>query len=1457
MYAMTCTRPDVSFALSMVSRYQGNPGKAHWIAVKNILKYLQRTKNMVLVIGGSDDLKMRTRSGQGSYAENPDPNARPPMPPRPPQAVDDGNARGEANPPPLTLEAIQKLFHDSQGDSSSKSQPQFKTKGVCTFKDFMSCRPKEFNGEMDPRITIRWLTEMEQVLRICHCEDDMKVGFASQMLKAEALTWWNTLRRIKGSEFVDALSWDEFVQRLKSKKKQTVDEYTKKFSEMLPFLEDTLPTEAGRINRYVNGLSGDYSLEVGKATTLDEAIESAAKVESMLEKKAKERQVFAEKRKSSGISGANKKSRFSSGFSKQSEVKECKKCGKRHGGECKKGTSGCYKCGLPGHQAKDCKVKDISEVECYNCHEKGHYSTNCPKKKNETLVSTASNKKTEPAKTKGRAFQMTLEEAKEDQDVVAGTLIVNSQPAYVLFDSGAHFSFVSHEFRKRLNIPMKPLDDTCVIEVANGELVTVRHVYEKCPIEINGRILKADLLPIGIKGFNIVIGMDWLGTHNAKILCGKRMVSIKFPDSSKVYIYRERRKNMQSLITAIKARKCIQKGCESFIAYMMNGKKEKQKMEDIKVVNEFPEVFPDDLPPIRQVEFRIDLVPGASPIARAPYRIAPTEMRELMSQLQELLDKGFIRPSFSPWGAPVLFVKKKDGTMRMCIDYHELNKVTINNRYPLPQIDDLFDQLQGASYFSKIDLRSGYHQVRVKDDDVCKTAFRTRYGHYEFLVMPFGLTNAPAVFMDLMNRVCKPFLDRFVIVFIDDILVYSKSEAEHELHLREVLHTLKNEQLYAKLSKCDFWLREVQFVGHVVSAEGIKVDPAKIEAVMKWEPPKTPTEVRSFLGLAGYYRRFIQYFSKIAVPLTQLTRKEVKFLWGEKQQEAFEILKKKLCEAPVLSLPEGTEEFVVYSDASNRGLGCTRWIELVNDYDCEIIYHERKANVVADALSRKVREKVVKGRSMRIEVVSTLIQKIKEAQDGALTEENIKKEKLGKKVVFEVNTQGLRTFKGRIWVPKYGATRKIVLDDSHKSKYSIHPIHPGSTKTYQDLKQHYWWPGMKKRIAKYISHCEACAQVKAEHQVPYGTAQSLQIPAGKWEELTMDFVMGLPRTRRGHDSIWVIVDRLTKSALFLAMKETDSLGELAQLYIDEVIRRYGAPLSIVSDRDPRFKSNFWDSLQENMGTRIKMSTAYHPQTDGQSERTIQTLEDMLRSCAIDFGGSWDQHLPLVEFSYNNSYHSSIKMPPFEALYGRKCRTPVCWLEAGEAKLTGPQIVRMTNEKIGVIQTNMKAAQDRQRNYSNLKKRPYDLKEGDLVMIKVSPWKGVIRFGKKGKLSPIYIGPFKILKRIGLQAFKLELPQELRGIHDTFHVCYLKKYFGKKELTIPLEEVRVETPNRLVEEPEAMLEVKTKKLRNREIDLVLVKWKHSLGTDLTWETLESMKRRYPNFTDYEAIPRTES
>ncbi|KAJ0808416.1 putative nucleotidyltransferase, Ribonuclease H [Helianthus annuus] len=387
------------------------------------------------------------------------------------------------------------------------------------------------------------------------------------------------------------------------------------------------------------------------------------------------------------------------------------------------------------------------------------------------------------------------------------------------------------------------------------------------------------LPPLKLAGFDIVLGMDWLSHNQAQIVCNKKQVVVKTPSSESLTIQGDTRYVLPEQVSMLKASICLKKGCVIYMAQVTIDE-QKPKVEDIPVISEYPEVFPEELPGLpsdRQVEFRIDIIPGAAPVARAPYRLTPTEMKELRTQLDDLLAKGFIRPSSSPWGVPILFVKKKDGSMRLCIDYHELNKVTIKNRYPLRRIDDLFDQLQGASYFSKIDLRSGYHQLKVKDEDVHKTAFRTRYGHYEFLVMPFGVTNAPAAFMDLMNRVCKPYLDKFVIVFIDDILIYSKSQADHEKHLHCILELLHQEKLYAKFSKCEFWLREVQFFGYVVSERGIQVDPAKIEAIMNWQEPKMPTEIRIFLGLARYYRRFIENFSKIAAPLTLLTCKNSKF----------------------------------------------------------------------------------------------------------------------------------------------------------------------------------------------------------------------------------------------------------------------------------------------------------------------------------------------------------------------------------------------------------------------------------------------------------------------------------------------------------------------------------------------------------------------------------------------------
>ncbi|GJR21139.1 putative reverse transcriptase domain-containing protein [Tanacetum coccineum] len=895
----------------------------------------------------------------------------------------------------------------------------------------------------------------------------------------------------------------------------------------------------------------------------------------------------------------------------------------------------------------------------------------------ETSVQMGRNQHNEGARA--RAYVMGTENPQQNPKVVTGTFLVNDHYASILFDSGAEKSFVSTEFTHFIDIAPATLDTSYEVELADGKVVSANTILRGCTLALFNHVFKIDLLPTRLGSFDVIVGMDWLSYHRAVIA-------------------------------------------------------DEKKPKDIRIVRDFPEVFPDDLsglPPVREIEFRIDLIPGALPVVKSPYRLSPLEMLELSNQLKELQEKGFIRQSHSPWGTPVLFVKKKDDALRMYIDYRELNKLTIKNRYPLPRIDDLFDQLQGACCFSKIDLRSGYHQLRVREEDITKTAFRTRYGNFEFTVMPFGLTNAPAIFMDLMNHVCKPYLDKFVIMFIDDILIYSKSEEEHEIHLQTILDLLKKEKLYAKFSKCEFWLQEVQFLGHVVNRDGILMDPSKVESVKNWKTPESPTEIRSFLGLAGYYRRFIENFSKIANPLTLLTQKNKAYVCGDKQEEAFRILKEKLCNAPVLALPDGPNDFVVYCDASNQGFSVIhtdhkslqyifdqkelnmrqrRWIELLSDYECEIKYHPGKANVVADALSRKERIKPSRVRAMSITIHSGLKTKILEAQGKASKDLKPPAEWLrGLETHFERRDDGGIYFFDRIWIPSVGGVRKLIMDESHTSRYSN-------------------------------------IQIKAEHQKPLGLLQQPEIPEWKWKKITMDLVTKLPKSSNGYDAIWVIVDRLTKSAHFLPIHKDYKMEKLARIYINEIVKA--------------------------LGTRLDMSTAYHPQTDGQSERTIQTLEDMLRACVMDFRGSWDTHLPLVEFSYNNRYHKSIKCAPFEALYGWKCRSPVIWAEVRESQLIRSEIVQETTEKIIQIKERLKTARSRQKSYAD----------------------------KRRKLAPRYVGPFEIVECVGPVAYRLKLPQELRCIHDTFHVSNLKKCLAESDIQVPLEEIEIDENLRFVEEP---------------------------------------------------------
>ncbi|GJV17351.1 putative reverse transcriptase domain-containing protein [Tanacetum coccineum] len=790
------------------------------------------------------------------------------------------------------------------------------------------------------------------------------------------------------------------------------------------------------------------------------------------------------------------------------------------------------------------------------------------------------------------------------------------------------------------NSPSITIDTFYDIKMADGNLVSTNTVIKGCTLTLLDQPFEIDLMPIKLGSFDVVIGMDWLSKYHAKILYDEKVVHI--PINGKTLIIR-----------------------------VMEKKSDEKRLEDIPVVKYFSNVFPEDLPglpPIRQVEFQIDLILGVAPVARTPYRLAPSEMHELSNQLQEL------------------------------------------------------------------------------------------------------------------------------------------------------------------------------------TYRGLHVDPAKIEAIKNWTSLTTPTG-------------------------------------GEDQESAFQLLKQKLCEAPILALLEGNDDFVVYCDASLQGLGavlmqrekviayasrqlkpheenytthdlelgavvfaykiwrhylygtkCTvftdhkslqhilrqkelnmrqrRWLELLADYDCEICYHPGKANVVADALSRKKQIKPLRVRALILTVHPKLPSQILEAQNEALKEENVKTKNLrGMDKSFEIRPDGTRCIKNRSWLPLFGGLRDLIMHESHKLKYSIHP---GSDKMYHDLKKLYWWPNMKAIIAEYVGKCLTCSRVKAECQKPSGLLVQPEIPMWKWERITMDFVTKLPKTTIGHDTIWVIVDRLTKSAHFIPTRATDSMETLTRLYIKEIVSRHGVPISIILDHDNHFTSRFWQSLQNALRTQLDMSTAYHPKTDGQSERTIQTLEDMLRACVIDFGKGWDKHLPLIEFSYNNSYHASIKATPFEALYGRKCRSPVCWAEVGDVQLTGPEIIHETTKKIVQIRQRLQATRDRQRSYANVRRKPLEFQFGDRVMLKIGP-----------------------------VAYKLELPEELSNVHNTFHVSNLKKCLSNESLIIPMKELQLNNKLNFVEEPMEIMDREIKQLKRSRIPIVKVRWNSRRGPEFTWECEDEIRAKYPH------------
>ncbi|GKA30092.1 putative reverse transcriptase domain-containing protein [Tanacetum coccineum] len=681
----------------------------------------------------------------------------------------------------------------------------------CSYKEFLACNPKEYDGKGGVVVLTRWIKKMESVHDMSGFSIDQKVKYTAGSFMGKDLTWWNSQIRTLSREVVVSMSWNDFkfmiiqefcpsheMQKLESELwnhamvRAGQAAYTDRFHELARLVPHLVTPNSRMIKRYVYGLAPQIHgmMAAMEPKTIQKVVQISGAVTNEVVRNGSIKIVEIRRNvgePSKDKNGRDDKNRARIGNAFATTVNPV---GRENTGTWPKNVN-------------PINARNQTIRACYECGSTDHVRPACPRwnraqgpGENHPNQVAANNegqgRRIQGNQARGRAFMLGSEEACQDSNIVTGL-----EPS----DLGFRYE----------------------IKIASGQLVEMDK-------------------------FDVIIGMDWLSNYKAKIICHEKVVRIPLPDGRVLRVLGERSEEKARFLMVVK------------------------KQEEIIVVRDFPKVFPDDLSglsPTRENEFRIELIPGATPVAKSPYHLAPSKLEELSGQLKELQDKGFIRPSSSPWGAPILFVKKNDGSFRMCIDYIELNKLTVKNRYSLPRIDDLFDQLQGSQFFSKIDLRSRYHQLRVHEDDILKTAFRTRYGHFEFTVMPFGLTNAPAMFMDLMNRVCRLYLDKFVIVFIDNIVIYSKTQEEH--------------------------IREVRFLGHVTNGNRIHVDPSKIEAVKNWKAFRTLTEVRLFLGLAGYYRRFIEKFSKIAKSLTILTQK---------------------------TLPDGPEDFVVYCDTSGIGLGC-------------------------------------------------------------------------------------------------------------------------------------------------------------------------------------------------------------------------------------------------------------------------------------------------------------------------------------------------------------------------------------------------------------------------------------------------------------------------------------------------------------------------------------------------------
>ncbi|KAH7623119.1 putative Transposon Tf2-6 polyprotein [Nannochloris sp. 'desiccata'] len=871
------------------------------------------------------------------------------------------------------------------------------------------------------------------------------------------------------------------------------------------------------------------------------------------------------------------------------------------------------------------------------------------------------------------------------------------------------------------------------------------------------------------------------------------------------------------------------------------------------LVDEFVDVFDPDLPlPVdREIEHEIELEPGASPVAQQMYRLSFEELAELKTQILDYLNRGFIRPSKSPYGAPILFVRKKSGALRMCVDYRGLNRITKKNRCPLPRIDDLLDKLAGAKYFTSLDLKSAYHQIKIKEEDIEKTAFRTPFGHFEFVVLPFGLCNAPATFQTLMNNVFRDELHQFVLCYLDDIMIFSKSLQAHIQHVRHVFEKLRKNKLFVNKEKCLFFQTKIAWLGYIISENGIKVDQSKISTILEWPVPKNTIDILSFLGFTGYYRKFIEKYSHIAAPMTELLKKDISFIWTPTQQQAFETLKSKLTTAPILILPSPDFPFEMYTDASDFAFGgvlmqdqgqglkpvafsskklseaerkydiyekealsqihhlklwrCyiqsahrstaytdnnvlkylqtqprlsprqARWMEVLSQFNVYVEYITGKANVVADALSR------------RPDFAMTVVFACQDSDWLLQLKESYKESPEAKKIIQLIQEKQSRDYvfdhgyivrrtpeNTQLYVPE-GPLRKELVEEHHDSLLAGHF---GVAKTAALLLRCYYWPQLQRDVRRGVQSCERCGASKSSNQKKAGLLQPLPTPTRRFEVITMDFVTSLPDVDN-FNAIMIMVDKLTKRVFLAPTTDKVTAEEAATLFYRHVVRNQGVPSTIISDRGTQFTSIFWKSMIAQLGIKHKLSTAYHPQTDGQSEITVRIVVDMLRTLHQEYP-NWVQILPAVEFAINNSKNVSTGKTPFFLCYGEEVPTPPTLNLQALAKLNPNQpsvdFAARTQIAIQEAQRMLAEAQRKQKYYADQGRRHLTFEEGDQVYISTAdlPLKG------PRKLAPKWFGPIPVVKKLSPLNYQVALPPIWRRRYPIFHVEKLKPFVQSTE-----------------------------------------------------------------------------